>query len=150
MSSMGIESNFFEKTDVFIHFPEGATPKDGPSAGIAIALCLLSSLTQRPIPTDISFTGEITLHGKVLPIGGLREKTLATYRGGVRRVICPKENQKDVIDIPKNILSDIQFYFVETFDEVIEIVFPNSKDSIFSKKQYAYSFWAPHLGELVT
>ena len=147
ISAMGIDSTFFEKTDVFVHFPEGATPKDGPSAGIAITLCLLSSLIQRSIPEDISFTGEITLHGTVLPIGGLREKILAAYRGGIRRIICPNKNKKDIIDIPDEILSDLTFHFVENFDEVIDIVFPNSKNLIFSNIEKSYSFWAPHLSK---
>ncbi len=144
MHLMGMDTDFFEKTDIFVHVPEGAIPKDGPSAGIAITLCLVSVLTQRPVRGDIALTGEITLRGKVLPIGGLREKILAAFRGGIKAIIFPEENKKDLEDIPKSVLSKMDLNFVNNFQEVLDIVFKDSK-SIFQKKFHQYPFPGTHL-----
>ena len=114
----GIEADAFEKNDIHIHVPEGATPKDGPSAGITMATAILSAFTSRPVKRSIAMTGEITLRGKVLPIGGLKEKALAARRIGIRDVIIPAGNRKDVEEIPAEIRKEINFYPVETVREV--------------------------------
>ena len=105
----GIADSAFENTDIHIHVPEGATPKDGPSAGITMATAILSAFTKKPVRGDVAMTGEITLLGNVLPIGGLKEKALAAYRTGVKNVIIPEENKKDLEEIPKNIREKINF-----------------------------------------
>jgi len=101
--------------------PEGAIPKDGPSAGITMATALVSALTRVPTRKDVAMTGEITLRGKVLPIGGLKEKVLAAHRAGVKSIVIPRENEKDLADIPKNVLDVLNVYMVETMDEVLKI-----------------------------
>jgi ATP-dependent Lon protease len=116
---LGLERSFYQKVDIHIHVPEGATPKDGPSAGIAIATAIVSALVKKPIRHDVAMTGEITLRGRVLPIGGLKEKILAAHRGRVKKVIIPKENEKDLKDIPTNILKDIDLKLVDHMDEVL-------------------------------
>ncbi|RME93931.1 MAG: endopeptidase La, partial [Candidatus Hydrogenedentota bacterium] len=107
-----LPDDFFEKNDIFVHVPEGAIPKDGPSAGISIAIATLSALTRIPVKNEIAMTGEITLRGNILPIGGLKEKTLAAYRGNIREMICPKENEKDLEEIPEEIRKKVKFHFV--------------------------------------
>ncbi len=114
-----IDDKFYRKYDIHIHIPEGAIPKDGPSAGISMCTSLVSALTRRPVHRDVAMTGEITLRGRVLPIGGLKEKLIAAQRGGVKRVIIPKENEKDLKDVPKSITSLIEIIFVEHMDEVL-------------------------------
>jgi ATP-dependent Lon protease len=118
---LGLEADFYQKYDVHIHVPEGATPKDGPSAGIGMCTCLVSTLTQIPVRADVAMTGEITLRGEVLPIGGLKEKLLAAHRGGIKTVIIPQENERDLVEIPKNIQQDLNIKPVRWIDQVLEI-----------------------------
>jgi len=115
-----LPDNFYEKIDIHIHVPEGAIPKDGPSAGITLATSIVSALTRVPVSKDIAMTGEITLRGRVLPIGGLKEKILAAHRGGIKKVIIPYENKKDIEEIPKNILKKVELILVEHMDEVLK------------------------------
>jgi len=116
---LGIAPDFQERIDIHIHLPEGATPKDGPSAGITMATALISAVTRRPVDHSIAMTGEITLRGRVLPIGGLKEKTLAAHRNGIRTVIAPSENQRDLVHIPDKVQKDVTFIWVDSMDEVI-------------------------------
>ena len=117
----GVTPPLFEKKDFHIHVPEGATPKDGPSAGIAMVTSIVSSITKVPVKKEIAMTGEVTITGQVLPIGGLKEKLLAAHRAGVKKVLIPKENEKDLVDVPKKVKDDIEIVPVETADEVIKI-----------------------------
>ncbi len=115
-----LEDDFYEKYDIHIHVPEGATPKDGPSAGITIATALVSAFTNRPVRKEVGMTGEITLRGRVLPIGGLKEKSLSAHRAGLTTILIPAENEKDLEDIPKSIRDDLNFILVSHLDEVLE------------------------------
>jgi ATP-dependent Lon protease len=121
--ALGIDKNFYKDTDIHVHVPEGAIPKDGPSAGIAMVTSIASAFTKRPVRGNLAMTGEITLRGRVLPIGGLKEKLLAAHRGGIKTVIIPKENEKDLVDIPSNVIKDMQIVLVERIDEVLEAAF---------------------------
>ncbi len=121
--ALGIDKNFYKETDIHIHVPEGAIPKDGPSAGIAMVTSIASAFTKRPVRGNLAMTGEITLRGRVLPIGGLKEKLLAAHRGGIKTVIIPKENEKDLVDIPPNVIKDLELKLVERIDEVLETAF---------------------------
>ncbi|WP_107852785.1 endopeptidase La [Oceanimonas marisflavi] len=116
-----INADFYEKRDIHVHVPEGATPKDGPSAGIAMCTALVSSLTGNPVRADVAMTGEITLRGEVLPIGGLKEKLLAAHRGGIKRVVIPAENERDLEEIPENVKGDLEIHPVRWVDEVLEL-----------------------------
>lgn len=118
---LGIDPEVFEKTDIHIHVPEGATPKDGPSAGIAMYTTLVSVLTKVPVRKDVAMTGEITLQGRVLPIGGLKEKLLSALRGGIKTVIIPKENEKDLAEIPENVKTGLEIVPVSDVSEVLKI-----------------------------
>ena len=118
--SLKLPDNFYEKVDIHVHVPEGAIPKDGPSAGVTIATSIASALTSNPVNRDIAMTGEITLRGRILPIGGLKEKILAAHRGGVTKVLIPLENKKDIAEIPKKILKKVELAFVEHTDEVLK------------------------------
>ena len=152
--ALGIEPDFYEKKDLHIHVPEGATPKDGPSAGIGMCTALISSLTDIPVRKDVAMTGEITLRGEVLPIGGLKEKLLAAHRGGIKTVIIPKENERNLEDIPKNIKQDLKVIAVKWIDEVIDIALERlpepiskpveSKPETASKKQDEQNKIQPH------
>ena len=117
---LGIEEDFYQKLDIHIHVPEGATPKDGPSAGVGMCAALVSALTGIPVRSDVAMTGEITLRGEVLPIGGLKEKLLAAHRGGITTVIIPHENEKDLVEIPKNIKDKLEIVPVRWIDEVLQ------------------------------
>jgi ATP-dependent Lon protease len=118
---LGIPDNFYERNDIHIHVPEGATPKDGPSAGIGMCTALVSAFTNIPVRAEVAMTGEITLRGEVLPIGGLKEKLLAAHRGGISTVLIPEENEKELVEIPKNIKQKLQIRVVRWIDQVLEI-----------------------------
>jgi ATP-dependent Lon protease len=118
---LGLPRDFYRNLDVHLHIPEGAIPKDGPSAGITIATTIASALTKIPVRGDVAMTGEITLRGKVLPIGGLKEKLLAAHRHGIKEVVLPADNQKDLPDIPETIRHEMKLHFVEHMDEVLKI-----------------------------
>jgi len=124
----GINPNFYENTDIHIHVPEGAIPKDGPSAGITIVTALVSVLSGKPVRGDVAMTGEITLRGKVLKIGGLKSKILAAHMAGIKKVIIPEENKKDLQDIPKKILEELEIICVKNIKKVIENAIVNGKE----------------------
>jgi ATP-dependent Lon protease len=127
---LGITEESFEKKDIHIHFPEGATPKDGPSAGIAITTALVSVLTGIPVRADVAMTGEITLRGEVLPIGGLKEKLLAAHRGGIKLALIPEENIKDLTDIPDNVKNAIEIVPVRWIDKVLELALEKMPEAL--------------------
>jgi len=117
---LGIEEDFFEKNDIHIHVPAGAIPKDGPSAGVTMYVALVSLLTNTPVRSDVAMTGEITLRGLVLPVGGIKEKVLAGMRAGIKTIILPKKNEKDLEEIPEHIRNQMNFKFIQRMDEAIE------------------------------
>ncbi len=125
----GLNHDFYNKMDIHVHVPEGAVPKDGPSAGAAIATAMVSALTKIPVRKDIGMTGEITLRGRILEVGGIKEKVIAAHRAGIKKIILPKNNKKDLDDIPKTVLSDLHFVFAEHIDHVLKeaLVFPQNK-----------------------
>jgi ATP-dependent Lon protease len=116
---LGLERDFYQRVDIHIHVPEGAIPKDGPSAGITMATSLVSALAKIPVRSDLAMTGEVTLRGRILPIGGLKEKVLAAHRGGIKTVLIPAENEKDIKEIPPPILRTISIGLVDHMDQVL-------------------------------
>jgi ATP-dependent Lon protease len=134
----GIPKDFYRRLDLHIHVPEGAIPKDGPSAGITMATSLVSALAQIPVRCDVAMTGEITLRGKVLPIGGVKEKLLAAHRAGIRTIILPKDNQKDLNDIPANIKDEFTVHLVENMDEVLKIALTHQPTPIVEAEDVAF------------
>jgi ATP-dependent Lon protease len=141
--SLGLDLNFHEKSDLHIHVPEGATPKDGPSAGIGMCTALVSVLTSIPVKADVAMTGEITLQGQVLRIGGLKEKLLAAHRGKIKTVVIPTDNERDLAEIPDNIKEDLEIVPVKWIDEVLETALQfqptplRSKEKVVKKKKSA-------------
>jgi ATP-dependent Lon protease len=120
---LGIEDNFYQNYDIHIHIPAGAIPKDGPSAGVTLYTALLSLLTNRRVRSDIAMTGEITLRGLVLPVGGIKEKVLAAHRAGIRTVLLPEKNEKDLVEVPDQIRDEMTFHFLEKMADVLDLVF---------------------------
>ncbi|HTP95958.1 MAG TPA: endopeptidase La [Burkholderiales bacterium] len=135
--NLGITQDFYQKNDIHIHLPEGATPKDGPSAGIGICTAMVSSLTGIPVRADVAMTGEITLRGEVLPIGGLKEKLLAAGRGGIKTVLIPEENTKDLADIPENIKNRLDIHPVKWIDQVLEMALERKPEALPESEQVA-------------
>ena len=127
---LGIQEDFYQKRDIHIHLPEGATPKDGPSAGVAICTSMVSILTNIPVRADVAMTGEITLRGEVLPIGGLKEKLLAAHRGGIKTVLIPQENVKDLTEIPDNIKNKLDIHPVKWIDQVLELALEHAPEPL--------------------
>jgi ATP-dependent Lon protease len=127
---LGVKEDFYQKNDIHIHLPEGATPKDGPSAGIGIATSMVSVLSGIPVRSDVAMTGEITLRGEVLQIGGLKEKLLAAHRGGIKTVLIPEENTKDLAEIPDNIKNKLEIVPVKWIDKVLEIALERQPDPL--------------------
>jgi ATP-dependent Lon protease len=115
-----LDAEFFDQADIHLHIPAGSQPKDGPSAGVAIATALVSLISGRPVHRDVGMTGEITLRGQVLPVGGIKEKVLAAHRFGLKSVILPKYNEADLEDIPEEVRREVQFVFAETVDDVLQ------------------------------
>jgi ATP-dependent Lon protease len=134
---LGLDKNFYRKLDIHVHVPEGATPKDGPSAGITMATSIVSALIRKPIRRDLAMTGEITLRGRILPIGGLKEKILAAHRGGISQLIVPEENEKDLKDIPQKILRRFDVHIASHVDDVLTraIVMPTGEPLFKEKKE---------------
>ena len=120
---LGISPTLFDEYDLHIHFPEGGVPKDGPSAGITIVMAIASALADAPLRNDVAMTGEVTLRGKVISVGGLREKVMAAYRAGIRTVVFPADNQKDLVEIPESVRAAMKFLPVATVDEVFQHAF---------------------------
>ena len=132
--SLGLAQDFYDRIDVHIHVPEGATPKDGPSAGITVATSLVSALTRIPVRHDVAMTGEITLRGRVMAIGGLKEKALAAHRAGCKTVVIPADNEKDLADIPDAVRKKMKFIPVDTVDEVLKIALALENPEEFFKR----------------
>jgi ATP-dependent Lon protease len=132
---LGINEDFYKESDLHIHIPEGATPKDGPSAGVTMCTAIISTLTGAPVRKDVAMTGEITLRGKVLPVGGIREKVLAAHRAGIKKVLLPVENEKDIEEIPPNVRKKLEFVLIHNVKEALEHALIKNEDGTFGKKQ---------------
>ena len=143
VDALGLERDFYQKVDLHVHFPEGAVPKDGPSAGITMVTSLVSALLRLAVRRDVAMTGEVTLRGRVLAIGGLKEKVLAAFRGGITHVICPKDNQKDFEEIPQSIRQQMQFHFISHVREAVALALVQGS-TIFQDKA-GLAFYATHL-----
>jgi ATP-dependent Lon protease len=131
--NLNIDPNFFEKHDIHIHVPAGAIPKDGPSAGVTMAVSLISALTKTPVSKDVAMTGEITLRGRVLPVGGLKEKSLAALRQNIKTIIVPDRNRKDLEDIPQTIRKKLAYVFAKHMDDILDIALLKKKNSTIKK-----------------
>jgi ATP-dependent Lon protease len=134
---LGIPLDFYQKNDIHIHLPEGATPKDGPSAGIGICTAMVSALTGIPVKSDVAMTGEITLRGEVLQIGGLKEKLLAAHRGGIKTVLIPEENVKDLAEIPDNIKNRLEIHPVKWIDSVFDLALERKTEALTNEEAAA-------------
>jgi ATP-dependent Lon protease len=143
---LGIPEDFYQKNDIHVHLPEGATPKDGPSAGIGICTAMVSLLTGIPVRADVAMTGEITLRGEVLPIGGLKEKLLAAHRGGIKTVLIPEENVKDLAEIPDNIKNRLDIHPVKWIDQVFEFALERKPQPLPEKTDVALLPAVPDAG----
>jgi ATP-dependent Lon protease len=127
-ADLNVPSSDFEEYDVHVHLPEGAVPKDGPSAGITLAVAIISAFTERKVRSDFAMTGEITLRGRVLPIGGMKEKLLAAHRAQIKQVIVPEQNRKDLVDVPANTQRDLKIHFAENMQQVLDLVLLDPPD----------------------
>jgi ATP-dependent Lon protease len=145
--TLGLPRDFYRHLDIHVHVPEGAIPKDGPSAGITIATTICSALAKIPVRCDVAMTGEITLRGRVLPIGGLKEKLLAAHRHGISEVVLPRDNEKDLPDIPEAIRRDMKLHFVESMDEVLKIALEREIEALPLAPGAAALEIAPQRGE---
>jgi ATP-dependent Lon protease len=123
----GIDDDIFQKNDIHIHVPEGAVPKDGPSAGVAITTAIISCLTHTPVDNNVAMTGEVTLRGKALPIGGLREKSLAAARSGIKEIVVPEENRKDVSELPEEVKKILKISYMKCVDDALAIALVHPK-----------------------
>jgi ATP-dependent Lon protease len=136
--NLGLSVDFYDRIDVHVHFPEGATPKDGPSAGVTVVTSLVSALTRIPVRNDVAMTGEITLRGRVTAIGGLKEKALAAHRAGCSTVVIPKDNEKDLVDLPDSVRRKLKFVGVQDVDEVLRVALDLEKpDEFFNRLREA-------------
>jgi ATP-dependent Lon protease len=145
-TNLAIDPKFYKLNDIHIHIPEGAIPKDGPSAGISMCTSLVSALTKKPVFRDIAMTGEITLRGRVLSIGGIKEKILAAHRGGIKKVVIPKENKKDLKDIPTSVLKALEIILVDHLDEVLpHALILDPGDTIFTKHDIPFEVMAEEI-----
>jgi ATP-dependent Lon protease len=145
---LGLERDFYQNIDLHIHVPEGAIPKDGPSAGITMATALVSALTKAPVRHDLAMTGEVTLRGRVLPIGGLKEKVLAAHRAGIKTVLIPAENEKDILEIPAQVLRSVELVLVDHMDQVLRrALVLNNPDDLFRKRVIEPVAPPPSFGE---
>jgi ATP-dependent Lon protease len=125
---LGIDENFLDKTDIHVHIPAGAIPKDGPSAGVTMFTALASMLLGKSVRNDVAMTGEITLRGNVLPVGGIKEKILAAHRAGIKRIIMPDRNQKDMVDVPDQAKNEMEFFYVKKMDEILQLALTELPD----------------------